>query len=154
MTMAESHVRPARSSEAAGRRMKATRRRDTQAEIRLRHELWRIGLRYRVDAAPLARGRRRADVLFSKAKVAVYVDGCFWHGCPDHRSWPAANRAWWQAKLLANQARDRSTDSELAGAGWTVVRVWEHEDPVTAAVRVAQAVSRARLGIGDSLATD
>jgi DNA mismatch endonuclease (patch repair protein) len=146
MTIGESRARPAPSSEAAGRRMKATRRRDTQAEMRLRHELWRLGLRYRVDAAPLANGRRRADILFPRAKVAVFVDGCFWHSCPDHRSWPAANRTWWQTKLLANQARDRSTDAELTGAGWSVVRVWEHEDPTTAAVKIAEAVDRASLG--------
>ncbi len=102
-------------------------RRDTAPELALRRELWRRGLRYRVDVAPI-RGRRRADVVFTRAKVAVYVDGCFWHRCPLHATTPRSNQEWWTAKLDANVARDRATDEELSAAGWTVVRVWEHEE--------------------------
>lgn len=81
--------------------------------------------------------RRTMDIAFSRAKVAVFVDGCFWHGCPlQHKGVPAANGAWWQAKLAKNQERDRDTDRHLEEAGWAVVRVWEHEDPEQAAVRI------------------
>jgi DNA mismatch endonuclease (patch repair protein) len=86
--------------------------------------------------------RRRADVIFPRVGVAVFVDGCFWHGCPEHASWPKANADWWREKIEANRARDRDTDRRLAEAGWTVVRVWEHEDPTTAADRVESAVRR------------
>ncbi len=123
-------------------------RRDTAPELALRREVWRRGLRYRVDVAPI-RGRRRADLVFTRAKVAVYVDGCFWHRCPVHATTPKANRAWWVAKLDANAARDRATDRDLDAAGWTVVRVWEHEQPAAAASRVlAAARARGRGGPG------
>lgn len=122
--------------------MERQARRDTTAELAVRRAVWRLGLRYRVDLAPL-RGRRRADLVFSRAKVAVYVDGCFWHRCPDHASTPKANREWWTAKLEANVARDRDTDARLSGAGWSVIRVWEHEDPAVAAVRIAAVVRAA-----------
>ena len=84
--------------------------------------------------------RRRADLVFTRAKVAVYVDGCFWHGCPLHGTWPKANAEWWRAKLERNIKRDRDTDRQLEAAGWRVARVWEHEDMVAAAVRIAEAV--------------
>jgi len=118
-------------------------RRDTAPELALRREFWRRGLRYRVDVAPI-RGRRRADVVFTRDRVAVYVDGCFWHRCPLHGTTPRSNQEWWTAKLDANVARDRATDEELSAAGWTVVRVWEHEDPAVAALRVKAAVGAAR----------
>lgn len=102
----------------------------------VRREVWRRGLRYRVDLAPIRGLRRRADLVFTRARVAVYVDGCFWHQCPLHATFPKANAAWWRDKLDANVARDRDTDRRLADAGWTVVRIWEHEDPVVAADRV------------------
>jgi DNA mismatch endonuclease (patch repair protein) len=84
--------------------------------------------------------RRRADLVFSRAKVAVYIDGCFWHRCPRHATTPKANRAWWITKLDANVARDRDTDRRLREAGWVVVRVWEHENAEVAAGRVERAV--------------
>ncbi len=102
-----------------------------------------MGLRYRVDRPVLAGVRRRVDIVFSSSQVAVFVDGCFWHRCPEHATSPKANAAWWQAKLDANQARDIDTDRRLRDAGWTVVHVWEHEDPAVAAARIAQLV-RAR----------
>ncbi len=85
--------------------------------------------------------RRRADLVFPRRRVAVYVDGCFWHSCPQHATFPKNNAEWWAAKLAANVQRDRDTDARLQAAGWTVVRVWEHEDPVVAATRVEDALS-------------
>lgn len=128
------------SSPEASARFRRIGRRDTPPELRLRSQLHRRGLRYRVDVRPLAQLRRRADVVFRRAKVAVFVDGCFWHGCPTHMTWPVANEEWWRTKIERNRARDRDTDERLTAAGWTVIRLWEHEDPGLAAERVAEAV--------------
>jgi len=119
-------------------------RRDTTPELAIRSELHRRGLRFRVDRAPVPGLRSRADIVFGPARVAVYVDGCFWHSCPDHATRPKANAEWWEQKLNRNQERDRETNRVLAEHGWTVVRMWEHEDPVKAADRV-QATIRAIL---------
>jgi DNA mismatch endonuclease (patch repair protein) len=101
-----------------------------------------------VDRAPLREhARRRADVVFPRARVAVFVDGCFWHGCPEHASWPKANAAWWRAKIEANRRRDSATDEALLHAGWRVVRVWAHEDPETAADRIAHVLKEARADV-------
>lgn len=127
--------------------MKNQRRRDTKPEAALRSELWRRGLRYRVDVKVVGR-RRRVDIGFTRVKVAVFVDGCFWHRCPEHGSFPKSNRAWWTEKLQANERRDRDTDIELVEAGWLVIRVWEHEDPIKAADRVEAAVRARRSGGG------
>lgn len=116
--------------------MSRQRSRDTEAEMRLRSLLHRRGVRYRVDAAPLPGLRRRADLVFPRARVAVFVDGCYWHGCPEHASWPKSNADWWRAKIEANRSRDRDTDERLTQAGWTVVRAWAHEDPAAVADRV------------------
>jgi DNA mismatch endonuclease (patch repair protein) len=124
-------------------RMKATRRRDTAAELALRSALHRRGLRFRVDTAPLAGGRRRADIVFPRARVAVFVDGCFWHGCPEHGTRPKENAEWWLAKLDANRSRDADTNRELADAGWRVLRFWQHADPTDAAAQTYDVV-RAR----------
>ena len=118
-------------------------RRDTRPELSLRRELWRRGLRYRVDTAPASGIRRRADLVFSRARVAVFVDGCFWHCCPEHATTPKANGIWWSKKLVANVERDRDTDHRLNDAGWVAVRVWEHEPIASAADRVEDTV-RAR----------
>lgn len=115
-------------------------RRDTRPELELRRELHARGLRYRVDANPVSTLRGRADILFRRARVAVYVDGCFWHSCPAHGVLPKGNREWWRAKLEATVRRDRATDSTLEKLGWKVVRVWEHEDAVAAADRIEAAV--------------
>lgn len=123
--------------------MERQRRRDTRPELAIRAILWRRGLRYRVDYPPLQGVRRRADLVFTRAKVAVFVDGCFWHSCPDHGTVPKSNREWWLAKLEANRARDRDTDVRLEEAGWTVVRVWEHENPEGAAAAVEQSLELA-----------
>ncbi|RVW00307.1 very short patch repair endonuclease [Rhodococcus xishaensis] len=121
-------------------RMRAQRRRDTAPEVALRRELHRRGVRFFVDRAPLPGLRRRADLVFPRRRVAVYVDGCFWHSCPQHATFPRNNAQWWADKLAANVARDRDTDSRLAAADWRVVRVWEHEDPAEAAGRVQAAL--------------
>lgn len=131
---------PPASSDAARRRMERQARRDTKPELALRRELWRRGLRYRVDLAPIHAMRRRADLVFTRAMVAVYVDGCYWHRCPKHATVPKANREWWIAKLEANVQRDRDTDARLSDADWLVVRVWEHEPVVEAADRIECAV--------------
>lgn len=131
---------PSASSPAALRRMQAARQRDTKPELELRSALHRRGLRFFVDRAPMPSMRRRADVLFPRRQIAVYVDGCFWHGCPIHGTSPKANARWWREKLDRNRRRDQETDRILNAAGWTVVRVWEHEDPEEAAIRIAAAV--------------
>lgn len=123
--------------------MQRQTRRDTAPELALRRAVWRRGLRYRVDVAPLKGTRRRADMVFRSARVAVYVDGCFWHRCPEHATSPRANSEWWAAKLATNVRRDRDTDARLAEAGWLVIRVWEHENMIEAAARIEEAV-RAR----------
>lgn len=127
--------RPATDAKTSARLSKQ-RRRDTKPEVALRRELHRRGLRYFVDRAPLKGMRRRADLVFPRRKVAVYVDGCFWHSCPVHATKPRNNAQWWADKLAANVARDRDTDTRLIEEGWRVVRIWEHEDPVVAAQRV------------------
>ena len=131
---------PIASSPAVSRRMKATGQRDTAPELSLRAALHGRGLRYRVHVPPVPGLRRRADLVFSKARVAVFVDGCFWHGCPTHATWPAANADWWRAKIEATRRRDADTTDRLTTVGWTVVRVWEHEDTATAVTRVLSAL--------------
>jgi len=118
--------------------MQAARQRDTAPELAARSELHRRGLRFYIDRAPLPSLRRRADILFPRRRVAVYIDGCFWHGCPEHGTWPKANAEWWRAKIETNRARDCDTDRRLQEAGWTVVRAWEHESPMVIADRVVR----------------
>lgn len=103
-------------------------RRDTRPEVVLRSELHRMGLRFRIDRSPMPGCRSRADIVFGPSKVAVFVDGCFWHRCPVHGTEPKNNAQWWADKLDANVARDVRVDHQLRKAGWCVVRVWEHED--------------------------
>lgn len=118
--------------------------RDTRPELALRRHLHVAGLRYRVDRAPLPDLRRRADLVFGPARVAVFVDGCFWHGCPEHGNQPKTNEAWWAAKLQRNRDRDADTDRRLLAAGWLPVRVWEHEDPAVAAADLSALVAARR----------
>ncbi len=122
-------------------RMSRQRRVGTKPETELRKELHRRGCRFFVDRAPVRGLRRRADLVFPRRKVAVYVDGCFWHCCPEHATYPKNNAQWWADKLAGNVARDRDTDARLADAGWLVVRVWEHEPAAVAADRVQAALS-------------
>jgi DNA mismatch endonuclease Vsr len=136
---------PPASSEVIRQRMRTTKRRDTRPELLLRSELDGRGLRYVVDYA-LGGTRRRADIVFKGARVAVYVDGCFWHSCPSHGTMPKSNGNAWKEKFDANRARDQDTDARLAEAGWTVMRFWEHDDPVESAAKVATAVRAVATG--------
>lgn len=128
------------ATEPVRRRMSRQKSRDTGVEMALRRALHALGLRYRVHRRPVAGVRREADVVFPGARVAVFVDGCFWHGCPEHATWPKNNAEFWRGKIEGNRARDRDTDARFAQAGWRVVRVWEHEDPAEAAARVLAVV--------------
>ena len=144
-TMGAAGVRgrpPLPPSPLTRRRLGAQRTRDTAPELALRRELHRRGRRFYVDRAPLPALRRRADLVFPRSRVAVYVDGCFWHSCPIHATQPKHNAAWWPAKLATNVDRDRDTDAHLAAAGWVIVRVWEHQRSAAAADLVEQALLR------------
>jgi DNA mismatch endonuclease (patch repair protein) len=103
--------------------MSATGQRDTPPELAIRRRLFAMGLRYRVDLPVLTNPRRRGDIVFPKLKIAVFVDGCFWHGCPIHGSWPKANSEFWKSKIETNQHRDKDTDMRLTDAGWVVLRI-------------------------------
>lgn len=120
--------------------MRSNKGRDTAPELALRRAVFALGLRYYVNRRPLPSFRRTADLVFPRAKVAVFVDGCFWHGCPEHHTVAKTHADYWANKVAANRARDRETDSMLERAGWAVVRVWEHEDPGQGAIRVKEAV--------------
>lgn len=126
--------------------MQSNRGRDTKPELALRSAVHALGLRYRVDARPLKELRRTADLVFSGVKVAVFLDGCFWHGCPEHHSVAVTNATFWADKVKTNTARDRDTDRRLEEAGWVAVRVWEHEDPAAAARRIQAVVASRRAG--------
>ncbi len=103
-----------------------------------------MGLRFRVSTRPIPTLNRTGDIVFTRARIAVFVDGCFWHGCTTHYTAPRANADYWQEKVRRNQERDRQTDEQLAAAGWQVIRVWEHENVADAARRIAAAVAERR----------
>lgn len=136
---------PKPSSIEARNRMRANRSRDTTPETELRSLLHRRGLRFRVDISPIPGVRRRADLVFPGARVAVFVDGCFWHGCPLHATWPKANADFWREKIETNRRRDEDTNRKFTEAGWTVVRVWEHEDVEAASLRIVEMVRGATI---------
>ncbi|MFC0681772.1 very short patch repair endonuclease [Lysobacter korlensis] len=127
------------SSAGTAKSMRSNRGRDTKPEIAVRRLLHARGFRFRVDFAPVQGLRRRADIVFTRQKLAVFIDGCFWHGCPDHYSAPGANARFWREKRDANVRRDRQTDALMIDAGWTVLRAWEHEDASAVVSRVASA---------------
>jgi DNA mismatch endonuclease, patch repair protein len=141
--MAGRPLTPPASTPETRARMQRTRTRDTPGEVALRKLLHRRGHRYRIDQ-PLPGLRRRGDIVFTRDRLAVFVDGCFWHACPEHASWPKTNGDWWRTKILGNIARDRDTDRRLGELGWTVVRVWEHEDLLEAATRIDAELRRLR----------
>lgn len=124
--------------------MQANRSRDTQPELALRRVLHSRGLRYFVARRPIRTLRRTADILFPGAKVAVFVDGCFWHGCPQHHTFAKANAEYWADKVAKNRNRDIETTDLLKSAGWMVIRVWEHEPVAQAADNIEEMV-KARL---------
>lgn len=120
--------------------MQHVRQKNTSAESLLRRELRSRGFRYRIQVPVLVKPRRVADIAFIGLRIAVFVDGCFWHGCPEHATWPKQNAGFWRSKILTNQERDRDTDARLQDEGWAVVRVWAHETPGDAAQRIAKVV--------------
>ena len=132
------------SSPGVRSRMQLQKSRDTKPELELRRLLHAKGLRYRVHRLlPLPGVRRRADIVFGPSKVAVFVDGCFWHGCPEHGNPSIRSNTWyWPEKIARNKARDADTDFRLREAGWSVFRYWEHDDPGPAADAIARAVRR------------
>ncbi|ODR14192.1 very short patch repair endonuclease [Mycobacterium shimoidei] len=121
--------------------MQGNRSRDTAPEVAVRRLVHAMGLRYRVNVQPLPNLRRTADMAFTRQRVAVFIDGCFWHGCPDHHRQPRTNPDYWAAKVQRNRARDTATDEALAAAGWTVLRFWEHQPPAEVAEAVRAAVT-------------
>jgi DNA mismatch endonuclease, patch repair protein len=131
--------------------MQATPRRDTPAELALRRSLHHLGLRFRVQVKIESIPRRTIDIAFPRSSVAVFVDGCYWHGCPVHGSLPKSNRPWWRDKIAQNKRRDKHTSAVLAHDGWKVIRVWEHEAATPAARRIALAVRRFRAARKESL---
>jgi DNA mismatch endonuclease, patch repair protein len=136
------------SSDAVRTSMRGNRGRDTGPELDLRRALHARGLRYYVNRRPVKSLRRTADLLFPKARVAVFVDGCFWHGCPEHHTVARSNADYWADKVARNRERDRETDQLIESAGWTVIRIWEHTAVSEAAGRVEGEVLRNRKRFG------
>lgn len=126
--------------------MVSNRRRDTGPELALRRALFARGMRFRVDHSIRLEGGRpiRPDIVCTRPRVAVFVDGCFWHGCPEHGSMPKSNRDFWVSKIKRNRERDRAQTAVLEAAGWKVVRVWEHDPIVSSTDHIADVVERRR----------
>ncbi len=129
---------------AVSERMRWQREQDTAVELALRRRLHAAGLRYRVHVKPLPPLRRTADIAFRAERVAVFVDGCFWHGCAVHKTIPRSNREFWQEKISGNVRRDADTEKRLTDAGWLYFQVWEHDDPDEAARTITQIVTARR----------
>jgi len=138
--MVNDHPEPPRLSPggALSAKMSTLARRDTKPEVDLRRALHSRGLRFRVQLKVPVNRRRTIDIAFTRVRLAVYVDGCFWHGCPEHHVLPRTNATWWEWKLDLNRRRDRSTNEELRAAGWHVLRLWEHTPTDAAADAVAR----------------
>lgn len=130
------------SSPGVSARMSRQASRDTAPEVAVRRLLHASGYRYRLNERVPHMSRRTIDIAFTRAKVAVFLDGCFWHGCPEHATRPKSNAEWWRQKLDRNMARDAETTAHLIAEGWTVLRFWEHQPPVQVAEQVAEAVDR------------
>lgn len=138
------------SSPGVARSMRSNRGRDTSPERALRKELHAAGYRYRVDFAPGPDRRRRADIVFTRLRIAIFVDGCFWHSCPVHGTVPKTNADYWVPKLERNRLRDVETTRALEADGWAVIRVWEHESVAAASARVIDAVNEKRRMFGEA----
>ena len=136
------------SSLATRKSMQGNRSRDTKPEMAVRSAVHRRGIRFRVSARPQPALARTADLVLRKTRIAVFIDGCYWHGCPDHHTQPATNSQYWANKIARNIERDTETTAYLQQTGWTVLRFWEHEDPEAVAVadQVHQAVQSAPSG--------
>ncbi|GAA1807320.1 very short patch repair endonuclease [Nocardioides hankookensis] len=124
--------------------MRSNRGRDTGPEMAVRRIIYAQGLRYRVDARPIAALNRRADLVFSRARVAVFIDGCFWHGCPDHHTIAKTNSSYWADKVENNRQRDLDTSERLREEGWLVLRFWEHQRAADVAEAIVSAVKERR----------
>ena len=124
--------------------MQANKGRDTGPELAIRRAIHAQGLRYFVNRRPVGSLRRTADIVFPRARLAVFVDGCFWHGCPEHHTRAKANAGYWAAKVEANRARDLETNHALQAQGWTVLRIWEHEPVPDAVARIVEVVTAER----------
>ena len=127
---------PSPRDESTRNRLRRQGQRNTRPELALRRELHRRGLRFRVEQRPDPRLRTKADIVFRGKRLAIFVDGCFWHACPEHGTSPRNNASWWADKLQANSNRDRAATAALQLAGWSVIRIWEHETAVDAADRI------------------
>jgi DNA mismatch endonuclease (patch repair protein) len=132
---------PTPSSAFASERMRATPSRDTRFELAVRRLVHAAGLRYRIDRVVLPGTRRRADLVFPRDRLAVFLDGCYWHGCPTCELTPKTNAEWWKRKFTRNRERDVDTDTRLTEIDWEVVRIWEHVGPAAAAQIVIDAVT-------------
>lgn len=135
---------PGSSGDAVSKRMSRLARRDNDRERAIRSALHAMGLRFRVTYKVPGLPRRTIDIAFTRAKVAVFLDGCFWHGCPEHGTAPRANAAWWSEKIKTNRRRDADTTAHLERLGWSVIRVWEHVPVGDAVCVVSEAVQRGR----------
>jgi DNA mismatch endonuclease, patch repair protein len=138
------------SSPEASARMRSNRARDTGPERAVRSGLHRKGLRFRVHQPVIPGSRRRTDIVFPSVRVAVFIDGCFWHGCPVHGTMPKSNREFWEGKFQVNRERDRDTDHLLRDLGWTVLRFWEHAE-VEEVVSEIEAVVKSKAALGAPL---
>ncbi|MGW2591019.1 very short patch repair endonuclease [Streptomyces sp. NPDC001515] len=134
------------SSPSVSARMSRQASRDTAPEVAVRKLLHASGYRYRLNERVPHMSRRTIDIAFTRAKVAVFLDGCFWHGCPEHATQPKSNAEWWRQKLDQNMARDAETTAHLVAEGWTVLRFWEHQTPTQVAEQVAATVDREKAG--------
>lgn len=134
-------VCPEPPSQAVRNHMVAQRRKDTAPEVALRRVLFADGFRYRVNYKVPGSPRRTIDIAFPGRRVAVFIDGCFWHGCPEHSVAPKHNAAWWAKKLAANHDRDLNTTALLERQGWVVLRFWEHEELLVEATTVESVVT-------------
>ena len=141
--MRSGHHRPEPLSVGVSKQMKRMPRKDSVPELQLRRALHKLGLRFRVQG----RLPGRPDIVFSKARIAVFVDGCFWHRCPEHSTIPKNNHEWWREKLDTDVTRDRRKDTELEALGWLPVHIWEHEDPQVAALRLRELWESRRSGV-------
>ena len=133
------------TSSAVRRVMQGNKSRDTKPEIAVRSAVHALGMRYRVAARPIASLRRTADLVFRNARVAVFIDGCFWHGCPVHHLPPKSHAEYWAAKIVTNKNRDAHTTALLEAAGWTAMRFWSHEKPDEVAAQIAKQIRCKRI---------
>ncbi len=128
--------------------MQGNRSRDTKPELAVRSAVHRRGIRFRVSVRPQPELPRTADLVLRKSRIAVFVDGCYWHSCPEHHTQPVTNSEFWADKIARNVERDAETTTYLQQAGWTVLRFWEHEDPESVADRVQESVRSSAEGTG------